>query len=719
MSYAQYTFYQKLIVPVLLVLFLLLSVVGYGQNNEDCPSCHDCTHLVDTIISKLNIPDTICAGSTNIYTIGYDTTKDIVIAAQEPRIDSAERMFIGSSSCNNNDCKFSSTINFSGYSGIVQDASNIKYIKLNMEFTMANYLNIRIVCPDGNSSNILSPDNLFINTNCGYITSAIDNYPDWLNLGNPIEDVEDTWDCDTTNPINLPGIGWNYCWTSNQNYSPINFYENNFVNIPNNESYSFDSSNVYGLTHFYIPDEDFFSLEGCHVNGPWTIEIINYEKEGPYNGYLFDWEIKFEDGVLQPAGNSVNGAAVLTADGQVDTNFDVSNFSEGDSTIVFTAPMVTQNDTLTRTLQLYDSTTRCWYDREFTVVVMAPEGTRYDTSVCAGESITLEAYCDNGNSKFHEGFEEASAGGDIWHSHSTSNSDHDGPITNSEISESVLSNFPIRSKVFSAGGKVKLGNGDTIGSMTSVPMNLTNPFSVLIRAKGWGSDPTSTNPPKKTMMNVVVDKGMSTQQEHSFETTPAYHWPGTDAYRNYSLAFDGATDTSTITIETVAAGTNYHKRAFVDYVKTNGNNCTYHWSDGTNNWGNDSINPTITVSPSETTTYYVTVTPPGGGCVRVDTFVVGVKHPQHQAFPVTECESYTWENGDGETYTASGDYTYSHEDDNNCTQVDTLHLTINNPQHQHYEVTACESYTWENGNGETYTASGDYTYSHEDNNNCT
>ena len=50
--------------------------------------------------------------------------------------------------------------------------------------------------------------------------------------------------------------------------------------------------------------------------------------------------------------------------------------------------------------------------------------------------------------------------------------------------------------------------------------------------------------------------------------------------------------------------------------------------------------------------------------------------PVHTAITAESCGSYTWTSGNNLTYTASGDYTYSHLDANGCTQVDTLHLTI-------------------------------------------
>ena len=71
---------------------------------------------------------------------------------------------------------------------------------------------------------------------------------------------------------------------------------------------------------------------------------------------------------------------------------------------------------------------------------------------------------------------------------------------------------------------------------------------------------------------------------------------------------------------------------------------------------------------------------------------------------ITACDSYTW---NGDTYTQSGEYVYTTTAANGCDSVVTLHLTINQTQFSEETVVACDSYTW---NGKTYTASGDYEY---------
>ena len=104
------------------------------------------------------------------------------------------------------------------------------------------------------------------------------------------------------------------------------------------------------------------------------------------------------------------------------------------------------------------------------------------------------------------------------------------------------------------------------------------------------------------------------------------------------------------------------------------------------------------------------------GCTQVDTLHLTIYQASENEFAATACESYTWNN---ETYTTSGDYTQTFTDIHGADSTVTLHLTINNPVHAALTATACETYTWTAGDGQTYTATGDYTYSHEDANGCT
>ena len=221
---------------------------------------------------------------------------------------------------------------------------------------------------------------------------------------------------------------------------------------------------------------------------------------------------------------------------------------------------------------------------------------------------------------------------------------------------------------------------------------------------------------------------------HDVEYTQSGDYIYIDAVNNDTVTLH-LTILNSFSVEEIIAcdSTEWHGRMFFEstdtatYITTNAVNCdslvTLHLTIN-HSTGSD----TSAIACEEFTWRGTTYTESGNypltltnaaNCDSVVTLHLTIHNPAHQAFTVTECETYTWTDGNGQTYTASGDYTYSHQDNNGCTQVDTLHLTINNPEHSSMTHTACGDYTWSEGNGQTYTESGDYTYSHADTHGCT
>ena len=98
------------------------------------------------------------------------------------------------------------------------------------------------------------------------------------------------------------------------------------------------------------------------------------------------------------------------------------------------------------------------------------------------------------------------------------------------------------------------------------------------------------------------------------------------------------------------------------------------------------------------------------GCDSVITLNLVMYHNSNTAYDVTACDTYTWENNNNTlTKTESGDYFSTYTNADNCPSVDTLHLTINNNSNTAYSETVCDSYTWNiNGNDSTITVSGTY-----------
>jgi len=113
----------------------------------------------------------------------------------------------------------------------------------------------------------------------------------------------------------------------------------------------------------------------------------------------------------------------------------------------------------------------------------------------------------------------------------------------------------------------------------------------------------------------------------------------------------------------------------------------FHWSTG-------DTTASITVAPTETTNYTVTVSI-AGGHNDAEEYSIVVNLPMTSASTVTACESYTWHDS---TYTEDGTYLYSHSNDGVC-GVDTLHLTINHATNTTIDTMVCVSalpYTWHN-----------------------
>ena len=109
-------------------------------------------------------------------------------------------------------------------------------------------------------------------------------------------------DGDLTDPSsNMPGTGWNYCWSKNSSYAQLSGYCDQIENIGHDAPLTVDSSRLAqsypGYADFvpgqqyYTPYQSFSRLVGCPLNGRWTIEVRdNWPLD---NGYLFGWGIVF------------------------------------------------------------------------------------------------------------------------------------------------------------------------------------------------------------------------------------------------------------------------------------------------------------------------------------------------------------------------------------------------------------------------------------------
>ena len=190
-------------------------------------------------------------------------------------------------------------------------------------------------------------------------------------------------------------------------------------------------------------------------------------------------------------------------------------------------------------------------------------------------------------------------------------------------------------------------------------------------------------------------------------STYQYEW-NTGEIGNTIFVTDGSTYTVTVVddygcavVDSLYLTVNYGTHNVLDTTVCE----SFTWADGTGE--------TYTVSDTYTLAYTNE-----NGCASVDTLHLTVHYGTHNVLDTMVCESFTWMEGTGETYTQTGTYTYEYTNNNGCASVDTLHLTVNYSTHNVLDTTVCESFTWAEGTGEIYNQTGTYTYEYTNNDGC-
>jgi gliding motility-associated-like protein len=124
-------------------------------------------------------------------------------------------------------------------------------------------------------------------------------------------------------------------------------------------------------------------------------------------------------------------------------------------------------------------------------------------------------------------------------------------------------------------------------------------------------------------------------------------------------------------------------------------------------WNVGGSSPSITISPTETTTYALTLSQNGWTCT--DSLSIEVLIPDTITDTISACDEYLWP-ADSVLYTSSGIYTTTLAAQNGCDSVLILNLTINTSDSLSLNLTECDSYFWD-ATGQTYSVSGLYTAS--------
>lgn len=154
---------------------------------------------------------------------------------------------------------YESSINITAFapSQTLTNFQDLESIGVNMEHSWMYDLDIFISCPDG--TQIILQNQEFIS--------------DEVFLGEPYE----LDDIGTPFPPGQ-GEGWNYSWVPDDNQ-------------PNWTEYSQANGPQTLPEGDYGPYESFSNLEGCPLNGEWTLTVL--DQWGSDNGWIFEWSINF------------------------------------------------------------------------------------------------------------------------------------------------------------------------------------------------------------------------------------------------------------------------------------------------------------------------------------------------------------------------------------------------------------------------------------------
>jgi gliding motility-associated-like protein len=301
------------------------------------------------------------------------------------------------------------------FGATLTNPSQIQSICLNMEHSYLGDLQIKITCPNGQSS-------------------ILKEYPGGANtfLGQPND----------PGPGDLiPGIGANYCFANTAAWGTMLSMPGNTVPVVGMPPGTPGNSMISGT---YTSFQSFTNLVGCPLNGDWTITVT--DNLGSDNGYIFSWGINFDPALLP---GSYSFLPVFTSEGW-NSNPDIIATTNGGHDITVRPSTGGQK---CYTYQVIDNF-GCSYDTTVCIYVVDPGNPGADTAIklCLNQG-TINAFDHLGGNPTPGGtwtgtgvsstgiFNPAAAGvgfHDITYTQSGWNCDTTGVITVQVVNDVVM-----------------------------------------------------------------------------------------------------------------------------------------------------------------------------------------------------------------------------------------------------------------------------------------
>lgn len=213
--------------------------------------------------------------------------------------------------------KYESSITFFEFkpNSTLASAADIRSICLNFCHSYLGDLNITIECPSGAKSTLKYGKNCIGTTSDPYAPADSPDGPS----GGGNEDAGVVFDPRNTEDPAHAGIGMDYCWSRNNNYTLINGEnadvvtrsESQYISTCNStitDTFEFPDlefkkitlrtpSNYAEKTDYYRPSGDFEELVGCPLNGEWKMTIIDFWPGD--NGWVFSWAMDLQYNATQ------------------------------------------------------------------------------------------------------------------------------------------------------------------------------------------------------------------------------------------------------------------------------------------------------------------------------------------------------------------------------------------------------------------------------------
>ena len=262
----------------------------------------DSTSVELNMVRSLNLPPYVCAGGHWVLDFGFSSYHTVHVQNVGTHGHDDTVFLPDGIPCGEMGCSYRSPVVFNEFNNnaVITSANDILYVLLNIEHSWIADIYINITCPNGQSADLMHFGGIG-NSDCqsqidsthrGW-NSSYDNTSRSTHFGFPVDFADYQNPCNSSSQNNRPGVGWNYCWSSNNTGAYTYALDDGLIyRERSSHNYSVDSSDVVAGNNFYHPEDSFANLIGCPVNGEWYIEVM--DGWGGDNGYIFRWDLALD-----------------------------------------------------------------------------------------------------------------------------------------------------------------------------------------------------------------------------------------------------------------------------------------------------------------------------------------------------------------------------------------------------------------------------------------